>query len=528
MFGRPKGGRVTPPVDLPREKLAELVSQFGVSICQHAEDFAARLRSECGLEYEDECAALVAAVDAGVVAELQRSLLSSVPRSVLLRRLVQRLANGSGLPVYLAQWSVECWALAFGVVQASDDLLSLKLERLAPLLNAAATDGAVSAEGLDRLVHDAVSGGIDEPAARAYVARYAARHCWLIGQTPETPARAREAPVPPWTIPRGSTIPGTGVPSPGPASAGAPAPTMPDARQAKPHSAGGRSVRWWSGAVFVLVVLVAIAATAIDRNFKPLPASPSPSSAQQAPTQTAAPSADPRFGQRPEELRKSEQIDREQRVFRAAHGNREALQGYIDSCEVCTYREAASQEKVRLDAADQEERTYTAARGNKYALQAYVSTCTVCAHRATAQSEISAIEAAQPRRISSTINICGKPVDFVIDATGVPEPYRGFLGVWTGAAWNSRVCGGLIVSRVKSDGTAEVVYIYGPLPEEKFPWKAQYAAAMISASNLTFTDEEGGSFVFSQTDGKTLHGFFTGREGTKLNAILTRDLSSVP
>jgi hypothetical protein len=317
-----------------------------------------------------------------------------------------------------------------------------------------------------------------------------------------------------------------------------------------------------------LVILAAIVATAIDRQFKTPPASPSLSSAQRIPTQTAAPSAD----HYSEELRKSERVDREQRSYNAARGKRGALQGYIESCEICTYREAALQENARLDAADreeriykaargnkdalltyigtctvcayksaaleekaridmtveQEERAYTAARGNKYALQAYISTCALCAYRAAAQSEIVAIEAAQPRRIASTIDICGRPVDFVIEATGVPGAYRGFLGVWTGAAWNSRICGGLIVSRIESGRTADVVYIYGPLPGEKFPWKAQHLAAMISASNLTFEDEEGGSFVFNQTYDNTLHGLFSGRDGAKLDAIVTRELSSVP
>jgi hypothetical protein len=319
--------------------------------------------------------------------------------------------------------------------------------------------------------------------------------------------------------------------------------------------------------------LAAIAVTAIDRHVNTPSAAPSPSSTAPAPAQTTAQSTDhTQREQRSEELHKTEQVEREQRAYNAARGKREALQGYVSSCETCTYREAALQEKARLDTADQEERTYkaargnkealltyvntctvcvyksaaleekaridataeqeerayTAARGSKYALQAYVSTCIFCARRAAAQSEIVAIEAAQPRRIASTINICGKPVDFVIEATGVPAAYRGFLGVWTGAAWNSRVCGGLIVRRVESDGTADLVYIYGPLPGEKFLWKAQHPAAMISASNLSFEDEEGGGFVFNQTYDNTLHGLFNGREGVKLDAILTRELSSVP
>jgi hypothetical protein len=375
-------------VDLPRIKLAELVSQHGLSICQDAEDCAARLRSECGLEYDGECAALVAAVDAGVVAELQHSLLSSVPRSALLRRLSQRLANGSDLPTYLAQWSVECWALALGVVRASDDLLSLKLERLRPLLDAAATNGTISAERLDRLFRDAASGGIDEPIARAYIARYAARHGWLIGQPRRPSARTGDAPSGNRMIPRGLPIPETAVSSPGSVSAAAAALKTPEPQQAERHPAGARLFHWRSGALFVLVILAAIVATAIDRQFKTPPAPPSLSSAQRIPTQTAAPSAD----HHSEELRQPERVDREQRSYNAARGNRGALQGYIESCEICTHREAALQEKARLDAADREERIYRAARGNKEALLTYIGTCTVCAYKSVALEEKARID----------------------------------------------------------------------------------------------------------------------------------------
>jgi hypothetical protein len=318
--------------------------------------------------------------------------------------------------------------------------------------------------------------------------------------------------------------------------------------------------RWGSGALVVLMILAAVSAIAIDRT----PKAPSPSGSQRTDYTLR--------NQRVEGMSQTQQSEREQSAYNAARGRRDALERYIASCEICIFRDAALQEKARLDAADQEdrmynaargnrealqtyittctvcanrsaalaektridatteqeERTYIAARGNKYALQSYINTCVLCARQAAAQSEIIAIEAAQPRRIGSTINICGKSVDFVIEATGVPEAYRGFLGVWTGAAWNSRVCGGLIVRRVEGDGTADVMYIYGPLPGESFPWRAQHPAATISSRKLSFTDEEGGSFIFSQTYDNTLHGFFSSRDGSNLDTILTRELSSVP
>jgi hypothetical protein len=184
---------LTLAADLPRIRLAALVAQHGTDICQNAAECVTRLRAEFGLEYDDECAALVAAADAGIVAELQRNLLSSVPRSVLLKRLSQRLANGADFPAYLAEWSVECWALALGVVRASDDLLSLQLERLVPLFDAAAADETIDANVLERLVGDAVDRGIDKDTARAYILRYAARQGRSIEQAPRASTRTTQA-----------------------------------------------------------------------------------------------------------------------------------------------------------------------------------------------------------------------------------------------------------------------------------------------------------------------------------------------
>lgn len=219
---------------------------------------------------------------------------------------------------------------------------------------------------------------------------------------------------------------------------------------------------------------------------------------------------------------------REQLDYSAARGNLAALQAYVNTCTICAYQAAARSEIATFQTSQQEERTYNAARGNQQALQAYVNTCTVCAFVGAARSEIASLEASRPKRHAGSSVICGRAVDYVIDATGVAEPYRSFLGVWTGATWNSRICGGLIVAGADNGGTARTVYIYGPLAGSQFPWKQQSPPAVIHAGQLTFQDEEMGKFVFSLSEPNILHGHFTSARGVVLDAVLSRDLSSVP
>jgi hypothetical protein len=200
----------------------------------------------------------------------------------------------------------------------------------------------------------------------------------------------------------------------------------------------------------------------------------------------------------------------------------------VNSCTVCAYIADARREINELETAEQEERTYNAARGNKYLLQAYSDTCTVCTYKRAALAEIAALENAHPSRISSSTVICGRPISYVIDATGATQPYRSFLGVWTGAAWNSRICGGLIVQSVDNDGSARIIYVYGPLPGAQFPWKQQSPSALIRYGQLTFQDEENGNFSFRLSEQNVLHGHFVSVRGVPLDAVLTRDVLSVP
>jgi hypothetical protein len=462
-------------------KLSELVGRFGPGLSRDARQCKALLADVCGNQYRGECAVLVTAVEEGVAADLL-SRSSGLPAEVLLGRLSDRLQAERGISPDLARWGVECWAVALGVAAGGSTLTKYKMQGLVPLIDFAGADGRISEAELNHLIAEAQARGVGEADARVYLSAYAAARGWQLGEPPRAPGRA-----------------GAKSPQPTP--------------QPQPQPAPARGFRWVvAGLVGLVAIAVIVVAIRPNQQF----------SAPTAPVPSPAPAPDTTQQQR------QEIADREQRTYIAARGNPAALRTYVNSCTVCAYIADARREINELETAEQEERTYNAARGNKYLLQAYSDTCTVCTYKRAALAEIAALENAHPSRISSSTVICGRPISYVIDATGATQPYRSFLGVWTGAAWNSRICGGLIVQSVDNDGSARIIYVYGPLPGAQFPWKQQSPSALIRYGQLTFQDEENGNFTFRLSEQNVLHGHFVSVRGVPLDAVLTRDVLSVP
>jgi len=403
--------------DVPRVKLSELVGRFGTGLSGDARRSKALLADVCGDQFRGECAVLVAAVEEGVARELLSSS-SGLPEEVLLDRLSRRLQTNRGVSSDLARWSVESWAVALGVVAGGNTLATFKMDGLMPLIDLAGADGAISAAELDQLILEAKTRGVSETEARAYLTKYAASRGWQLGAPAgSTRARRRASPAPTAPSPLAPASPQS--PPPGPSF---------------PQPAPDRTFRWIAASVvglFAIAIIVVL--TRVNEHPQlppPQPApAPVPAPAPGAPAPTNTPSPD---------ALKQQQADREQRAYNAARGNIPALQVYLSSCTVCAFASDTRSEIAKLQTADQEERTYNTSRGNKYALQAYLNTCTICTYGSAARSEIAALEAAQTKRRAGSAVICGRPVDYVVDATDIGEPLRSFLGVWTGAAWNLR------------------------------------------------------------------------------------------
>jgi hypothetical protein len=112
--------------------------------------------------------------------------------------------------------------------------------------------------------------------------------------------------------------------------------------------------------------------------------------------------------------------------------------------------------------------------------------------------------------------VCGRPaqyvIDSVIDQTESPKIFLNYLGIWSGS-WNNsrRLCGGLVVENVRQDGTADVIYVYGPsTPTIPFPWKEQRRTGTIDKDGtLSFKDDKGNSFTFTRTPDSKLDARFT-------------------
>jgi len=108
------------------------------------------------------------------------------------------------------------------------------------------------------------------------------------------------------------------------------------------------------------------------------------------------------------ELERLELAAQEERRYSSARGNPHSLRAYVNSCEVCAFKDAAEneiKELERKEAADHERRTYDAARGDIERLNAYVRDCRVCDFETTARNEIRELEEEQRRNPAVTFQI---------------------------------------------------------------------------------------------------------------------------
>lgn len=99
--------------NLPRQKLREILIQYGRSICEDPARCEALLRDSCG-EYKREIFVLISALREGAIADLLTSQ-EDIPAEILLTRLTKRLQDNLALSKDAAYWAVESWALALGM-----------------------------------------------------------------------------------------------------------------------------------------------------------------------------------------------------------------------------------------------------------------------------------------------------------------------------------------------------------------------------------------------------------------------------
>jgi hypothetical protein len=93
---------------------------------------------------------------------------------------------------------------------------------------------------------------------------------------------------------------------------------------------------------------------------------------------------------------------------------------------------------------------------------------------------------------------CEQSVSYrIADPATLPEPYRRFLGVWSDAAWDANTCAALIVDNIDPDGTASVIYAYGPLGSSaRVPGGVLHGTGVILEGELRFQNSDGTQFSF--------------------------------
>ncbi|WP_375328734.1 DUF1036 domain-containing protein [Microcystis sp. BLCC-F210] len=100
--------------DLPRQKLCEIITEYGQDVSDNPQRCEGLLKDFCG-QYSKEVFLLVNALKKGVATELLKSQ-NQIPQAVILSKLTKRLQDELGIAEESAYWAVDSWGLALGVI----------------------------------------------------------------------------------------------------------------------------------------------------------------------------------------------------------------------------------------------------------------------------------------------------------------------------------------------------------------------------------------------------------------------------
>ena len=111
--------------DLPRQKLQFILSQYGRSICDEPKRCEGMLKDLCNGECKREITVLIGALRENVAKELLAQS-ATLPIEAIAPKLTRRLYDDLGIAEEFAQWAVETWALALGLLAAPLPTFTLK------------------------------------------------------------------------------------------------------------------------------------------------------------------------------------------------------------------------------------------------------------------------------------------------------------------------------------------------------------------------------------------------------------------
>jgi hypothetical protein len=108
------------------------------------------------------------------------------------------------------------------------------------------------------------------------------------------------------------------------------------------------------------------------------------------------------------------------------------------------------------------------------------------------------------------------------DPDAVAERFRPFIGVWSDASWTPQLCAALIVENVAPDGTATIVYLFGPMGSSaRGAAGVLQGTGMIRDGELRFQNSDGSQFAFRPLYAD-LDGHFIAPRGQSYQAIFKK------
>jgi hypothetical protein len=111
-----------------------------------------------------------------------------------------------------------------------------------------------------------------------------------------------------------------------------------------------------------------------------------------------------------------------------------------------------------------------------------------------------------------------------IDPAVIPASYRQFVGIWSDAAWTAQLCAALIVENVQPDGTAALVYVFGPMGSNtRRPGGVLHGTGIIRDGELRFQNSDGSQYAFRPLYGD-LDGRLTLPQGQSYQAVFKKTL----
>jgi hypothetical protein len=120
---------------------------------------------------------------------------------------------------------------------------------------------------------------------------------------------------------------------------------------------------------------------------------------------------------------------------------------------------------------------------------------------------------------------CGQSVTVQFaDPDAIPERHRTFVGMFSDAAWTPRLCAALIVENVTADGTATIVYAFGPMgTNSDEPGGVLHGTGIVKDGELRFQNSDGSQFAFRPLYAD-LAGRLTTPQGQTYQAVFKKTL----